>query len=158
MPDAVAIVSTRQRPDLAAQTGRWRWEAFFRGAGLTLEDTLAAEERGIAGPAPLPTVLVLLADGEAVGMAALAEHDLDARPDLSPWLAGVYVHPDHRGRGHAARLVAAVEDLARGHGWTALWLYTGTAEGLYGRLGWLVAERFARGDRDLVLMRRDLSA
>ncbi|MBV9829805.1 MAG: GNAT family N-acetyltransferase [Alphaproteobacteria bacterium] len=126
----LAIVTTSDRPELAAITGRWRWEAFFRNDGTRLEDMLNAERIGAKISSLLPTTFVMLADDEPVGMASLVERDLEDRPDLTPWLAGVYVIPEARGRGHATRLIYAVEDLANDEGIATLWLYTASARGL----------------------------
>lgn len=136
------VTSTRSRPDLAEVTGRWRWEQFFAGRGRSLESVLDAEREAAQVSSAPPRVLVCLVDGEPVGMAALAAQDLDGRPDLGPWLAGVYVVPAFRGQGHATRLVRAVEDVARETAIPTLWLYTRTAEPLYSRCGWNVVERF----------------
>jgi GNAT superfamily N-acetyltransferase len=62
--------------------------------------------------------------------------DLVSRPDLTPWLASVFVDPPYRGRGYAARLVRRVEEAARAANTGILWLYTEDAEGLYAKLGW----------------------
>ncbi|KMO28835.1 hypothetical protein VQ02_30845 [Methylobacterium variabile] len=148
-----AIVTTSERPDLAPVTARWRWEAFAQGQGRTFAEVAAAEA---AGPGPMPRTCVLLADGEPVGMASLAAHDLDPRPDLTPWLAGVFVAPHARGRGHAARLVAAVEAQAASLGIPTMWLYTRSAEALYARIGWRTVESFAYRGKAYALMRRDL--
>lgn len=150
------IVTTTERPDLAAVTARWRWEAFMQGQGRGLAEVMAAESVGAAGPGPMPRTCVLLADDAPVGMASLAAHDLDPRPDLTPWLAGVFVAPHARGRGHAVRLVAAVEAEAIALGIPTLWLYTRSAEGLYARIGWRTTGTFPYRDRLYALMRRDL--
>lgn len=152
---SLALVTTADRPDLVPVTARWRWEAFMQGQGRSLAEVTAAEAAPVSGP--MPRTCVLLADDEPVGMASLAAHDLDPRPDLTPWLAGVYVAPKARGRGHAVRLVAAVEAEARSLGVPALWLYTRNAEGLYARIGWETVERFPYREKMYALMRRDLS-
>ncbi|MCF4127853.1 GNAT family N-acetyltransferase [Methylobacterium sp. SyP6R] len=153
-----AIVTNTERPDLMPVTARWRWEAFAQGQGRSLAEVTAAESEGAAGPGPMPRTFVLLVDDEPVGMASLAAHDLDTRPDLTPWLAGVFVVPHARGRGHAARLVAAVEAYAASLGVATLWLYTRTAEGIYARIGWRTVETVAHRDKMYALMRRDLFA
>jgi GNAT superfamily N-acetyltransferase len=79
---------------------------------------------------------ILLIDGEPVGTASLVAHDLDERPDLTPWLAGVFVAPKYRGRGYVGRLIAAVEQAGRSASIPTLWLYTNTAERVYARAGW----------------------
>lgn len=92
-----------------------------------------------ANRAAVPSLLVALDGNEPIGSASLIAHDLPDREelwDLWPWLSGVYVVPDHRGRGVARALVGAVEQAARHLGATRLYLYTQTAGGLYERLGW----------------------
>jgi GNAT superfamily N-acetyltransferase len=96
---------------------------------------LAAAKRTAATAGLMPRTLVLLADGEPVGTASLVAHDLDERPDLTPWLAGMFVAPHARGQGHAARLIAAVEQEAAAASISTLWLYTNTAERVYARGG-----------------------
>ena len=107
-----SIVSTSDRPDLVEVTARWRWEEWLRGKE-SFEDALKRAQRTSAMGLTIPRTLVLLIDDEPVGTASLTAHDLEERPDLTPWLAGVFVSPHARGRGYAARLVAAVEEEAR---------------------------------------------
>ncbi|AWN47046.1 GNAT family N-acetyltransferase [Methylobacterium terrae] len=153
---SLTIVTTADRPDLAPVTARWRWEAFLQGRGRSLAEAMAAEAAPATGP--MPRTCVLLSDDEPVGMASLSAHDLEPRPDLTPWLAGVFVAPRARGRGYAARLVAAVEGQAASLAVPTLWLYTRSAEGLYARLGWRNVERFRYREKAYALMRRDLGA
>lgn len=150
------IVATSDRPALAAITARWRWDAFVQGSGRVFEDVLAAEHKTAVEAPAMPKTLVLLADGNPVGMASLIAHDLDERPDLTPWLAGVYVVPNARRQGHAGRLVAAIEQEAMAASISTLWLYTRNAERIYARSGWRTVEVFQRKGRDYALMRRDL--
>jgi GNAT superfamily N-acetyltransferase len=153
-PD-LRMVRTGDRPDLIPTVVDWLWEAFWRPNGHPLElvrDLVAASVAEI-GP---PQTFVLLADGAPVGTAALVAHDLDERPDLTPWLAGVFVAPEARGRGYAALLIAAVEAASRAAAIPTLWLYTNTAEHIYRRAGWHAIETFERRGKSMTLMRRDL--
>lgn len=156
MPVEVRITTIAERPDLAPRIAGWLWEAFWRDAGHGLEATRAAVEASVARRGP-PQTFVLLADGEPVGTASLVAGDLAAMPELTPWLAGLFVMPSARGWGHARRLIERVEAAARQAGFAALWLYTDEAEGLYARAGWEVAERLPHGAGTLVLMRRGLT-
>jgi GNAT superfamily N-acetyltransferase len=91
-----------------------------------------------------------------VGTAGLRHDDLASRPDLTPWLAGVFVEPAARSRGYANALVRQVEAFAAAAGVPTLWLYTWTAAPLYARLGWQpVGPETDRG-KDVVLMTRHL--
>ncbi len=151
--DTAPIVTLTGRPELLPVVAGWLWEEFLRWDGYTLEQT-----RDILAGLSVPfRCLVLLEDGAPAATASLAAEDLDERPQLSPWLAGVYVVPEARGRGLARALVSAVEEAARSAGIGTLWLYTGRSAGLYARLGWHAAETVERAGKPAVtLMRRDL--
>jgi GNAT superfamily N-acetyltransferase len=150
------IVSIADRPDLIPLVGEWLWDAFWRAEGADLAETVAAITQSAIGAAGIPRTLVLLQNGVPAGTASLMADDLAERPDLTPWLAGVYVPPAQRGRGHATRLIAAVEQAARTAKIPALWLYTATAEPLYQRLGWQVAGSLRHAGSPVTLMRKAL--
>jgi GNAT superfamily N-acetyltransferase len=151
------IVTIARRHDLVPLVGQWLWDAFWRDDGHTLAETLDVVAVSLDPSGPQQT-FVLLADGVPVGTASLAISDLDERPDLTPWLAGVFVVPEARGQGHAGRLIAAVEQASRAAGIATLWLHTSTAERVYQRAGWQVAEASQQVELPDVLMRRDLDA
>lgn len=151
----MSIVSTTDRPDLVEITARWRWDAFFRDAE-PFEDVLKRAKRTSALACPIPRTLVLLVNDEPVGTASLTAQDLDERPDLTPWLAGVFVVPHARGQGFAGQLVAAIEQEARQASTSTLWLYTNTAERIYARAGWRTVEIVQHDGKPFALMRRDL--
>ena len=81
---------------------------------------------------------------------------MTTRLDLSPWLSGVFVAPEHRRRGIGAALVNRVVQEARVLGIPRLYLYTADSGALYFRLGWSVVERtFYRelwGDPEITIM------
>jgi N-acetylglutamate synthase-like GNAT family acetyltransferase len=78
-----------------------------------------------------------------VGTATLLAHDVDTEqwPELSPWLAAVYVVPEYRQRGIGAALVNAIVAQATVLGVGALYLSTVGREEFYARLGWQVVDR-----------------
>jgi GNAT superfamily N-acetyltransferase len=149
------ITTTTERPDMVPIVARWLWEAFRRNSNKPFEQLLIEVERSV-GAHPMPRTFILLVNGEPVGTASLVEHDPDERRDLSPWLAGVFVIPEARGRGHAGLLIAAVEAAARDAAIPTLWLYTLAAERLYARAGWRTVDTLEHGGTSFALMRRDL--
>jgi GNAT superfamily N-acetyltransferase len=108
---SVRIVPVSKRPDLAALVAEWRVRAFFdHPGGYTVEEMTAL----ILAPPVGPKETFVLFDGDrAVGTAGLMRSDLESRPDLTPWLGGLFVEPAFRARGHATALVRQVEDFAR---------------------------------------------
>jgi N-acetylglutamate synthase-like GNAT family acetyltransferase len=90
------------------------------------------------------------------GMASLRASDFKGRPDLTPWLAGVYVHPEHRRAGLAHALVQRVEAQARQQGHLRLYLITEQAETLYAELGWATFDQVVSSHGPAALMTRKL--
>ena len=78
---------------------------------------------------------------ELLGMVSLKFHDLDTRPDLDPWLGGLFVLPEYRNSGVGTLLMNRATQEARKLNIAKLYLWTHTAERLYHRLGWQLVER-----------------
>jgi GNAT superfamily N-acetyltransferase len=84
----------------------------------------------------IPTIYVAIDGNNPVGTAMLVNDDMITHPELSPWLGGVYVKKEYRGRGIGLLLSQhAMQEAAR-MGINQLWLYTTSARKLYEKLGW----------------------
>ncbi|WP_158744116.1 GNAT family N-acetyltransferase [Acidisphaera sp. L21] len=150
-----AIVTISDRPDLAPIVAGFVLQAFGHADSPSAAEITAQ----ILAPHRGPEETFVLLEGERpVGTAALSYDDLKSRPDLTPWLASVVVEPDSRGKGYAIALVRRVEAMAREAGVQTLWLFTWTAEPLYARLGWQRVGLETNRGREVVLMKRDLTA
>lgn len=120
-------------------------ELFYREWGYlypnqTLDDVIIRiQER--TNTDKIPLALVAFQDEEFVGTVCLKEHDMDTRPDLTPWFAGLYVVKSKRGQGIGSKLVCAIEKRAGELGIDTLYLYTPESETFYHKLGWKVLER-----------------
>ena len=145
-------------PELAI-CARWRASAFsvlkasFEQELRSLELFASDQSHGVA--------LVAKADGEPVGTCLLVESEIEPDHDVSPWLAGLFVVPEYRGKGVGAASVRAIEDQARQRELSRVYLYTTHAVGFYKRLGWKVMDRtnwqgFDTALFDTALMDRDL--
>ena len=77
-----------------------------------------------------PTVFVALDGERLLGSATLAEHDMETRLNLTPWMVDVFVAPEFRRQGIAS-------------GFAELYPYTTGPwrEALYAGLGWSERER-----------------
>jgi predicted N-acetyltransferase YhbS len=111
--------------------------------------------RACLGRNSIPTVVIAVSDDELCGSAMLVAHDMDSRPKLTPWLAGVLVIPGLRRRGIGSALVERITAEARSIGVPTLYLYTPGTEEFYARRGWTLLEHCEhRGARVAVMSKR----
>lgn len=135
------IVPLAERPDLAEQVSAWGFGEWGHLNEGQTPHTRLAEVRGEMNVDRVPVTFVALGENDGiVGTAALIFDDLVGDP-RNPWLASVYVPPEHRKKGIASALVRAVEGKARELGYTRLYLFTTSAPALYAGLGWRALER-----------------
>jgi GNAT superfamily N-acetyltransferase len=90
---------------------------------------------------PHGTFLVARVGGVAIGCAGMRRHD-----DTTVEVKRMFVRPEHRRRGYARRLLAAIEDTARAQGFRRVVLETGLAQpeaiALYTSAGYQPIEGF----------------
>ncbi|HUA80191.1 MAG TPA: GNAT family N-acetyltransferase [Dyella sp.] len=101
----------------------------------------------------MPKTLIAIESGSLLGAATLQEKTR-LFPDIArtPWLAGVYVKPEHRSRGIASLLIRAIENAASTAGNKTLHLCTHDHEAYYARLGYETIEtRDFRGEKTFVM-------
>jgi GNAT superfamily N-acetyltransferase len=104
----------------------------------------------------LPATLVLRQDGRMTGVVSLIHGDCEARTDLDPWLASLYVVPEFRGRGYAHDLIDAAIRHASAAGVKALHVFTESAEELFQRHGFTEVERTTMHGQPIVILKREL--
>lgn len=105
----------------------------------------------------LPATLVLREDEQVAGSVSLLYGDCEARTDLDPWLASLYVYPEFRSRGYAGRLIDAAIQAAAKAGEKSLHVFTESASDLFRRHGFEVFERTALHGKPVEILRRELS-
>jgi GNAT superfamily N-acetyltransferase len=88
----------------------------------------------------LPTCLVAYLDGVPVGTTSLVDHDLPGFEDRTPWVSGVFVHPDARSHGVGAALLRAAREAWVSWGYSTAYLYTPDRVDFYRKMGWEVLE------------------
>ena len=89
----------------------------------------------------IPVTYVAVSKDTLLGSASLVPHDMHTRMDLSPWLASVFVAPEHRNRGVGSALIDHVAKEAGKLGYQTIYLFTPDREAFYKRLGWTFFER-----------------
>ena len=135
----ITIQDASDHPDLIPVFARWLKAAFAPNRRHVTEATYQARLTAPPDPASgLPRAWFALASSEPVGCARLVAADHADRPDLTPWLASVFVAPDWRRRGIASALVQTVQAATQASGFPALYLYTPDQARLYARQGFTV--------------------
>ncbi|MER8491828.1 GNAT family N-acetyltransferase [Mesorhizobium australicum] len=134
---------------------RLRIAAFFEGTGRTLEED-AAGLRNLLTSDGLEKALVARVNEVPVGTCLLVRHELEPAHDLTPWLAGLVVDADHRGKGTGTALVKAIEAHAASAGVETLYLYAWQARDFYVALGWDAIEVCEQDGETMMLMSRRL--
>jgi GNAT superfamily N-acetyltransferase len=144
-------------PDLVPILAEWQHGQFgFLSPATSLEQRLARYATH-TGHCQVPTTFVAHLDGVPVGCASLVANDMFDRPELTPWLASVYVLPDFRRQGIGAALVNRVVEEARALAQPQVYLYTTDRVPFYTLLGWQEVERRLYRNHDVAIMVRPLT-
>lgn len=120
------------------------------------EQTALAEFRAQRNDGSLPATLILREDGRLAGSVSVVGDDCEARTDLGPWLASLFVVPERRGRGYGSRLVQAAVELGRRNNISHLHAFTESAEKLFLRHGFVHFAGATTNDRAITILRRKI--
>ena len=77
----------------------WIYDEFWADQNLVTREWLAAQLKTATGPEQIPLSLIAMSAGEPLGTVNLIENDDEKRAHLRPWLAALFVVPEHRGNG-----------------------------------------------------------
>ncbi|PZP55383.1 MAG: GNAT family N-acetyltransferase [Micavibrio aeruginosavorus] len=134
-----SIVNLSEKPEFADVCAAWSFgEWGSQIAGRTLEQNMTRYRNSAGIKNELPCTWLALVNDRPAGMISLKDNDHPDHNDLSPWLASLYIHPEYRGKGLAAKLIAHVEDFAKTElKIPQLYLFTHTADALYKKRGWI---------------------
>ena len=138
------IQTLNDHPDAIPVLANWHHAQWSHlNPGMTLDDRISKMQAYLSDDF-IPSTWVYLENGEITGSAAIVANDLENHPELTPWLASVYVAPVYRRQGIGSRLVRHVMQQARQQGYTKLYLFTPDKESFYASHGWsrLATERY----------------
>lgn len=130
------ILNLKDDPVHLEQLAEWHHREWaYLNPGQSLADRIEEMSAHLHAEI-IPGTFIAKEGHELVGSAALLESDMDIHKDLSPWLASVFVSPNHRGKGVGASLVKHLMAVAKESGIGELYLFTPSKESFYKRLGW----------------------
>ena len=105
----------------------------------------------------IPLALVAVDNDSLLGVGQLKYYEMDIYPLKEHWIGGIFVPPEHRGKGIATRLVTRLTDIAHTLEVNTLYLQTEQLNGgLYTRLGWKPVERVVYKGQEVLVMKKQL--
>ncbi len=132
----MTIIDLADRPEAIPSLATWfrrEWEEYFRGrAQEEVEGTFVARMHRDT----LPIALLAVEGNNVIGTVSLVEVSIASHVHLGPWIGGLYVVPDRRGRGVATALVRSASERARNIGFERLYIAVAGGLETYRSLGW----------------------
>ncbi|MGO9585920.1 MAG: GNAT family N-acetyltransferase [Limisphaerales bacterium] len=156
--DAIKIDFLKNHAACIPQLAKYshdEWKPVYGKAGMTLGDVVASYAQRV-NLNTLPLALVAIYHDTVIGTGSLKLQDLDVRPQLTPWVGGIFVVKEYRGQGVATALIHRLIKEARRLSVKRLYLWTSSAEVLYAKLGWMSLERFDYCGHKISVMKREI--
>ena len=135
------ILNLKDKPEHLLPLAQWHHAEWSYLNPLRSFDQRVQEMQEDLEGKVIPTTFVAEDAGELLGSACILADDMSSHPELTPWLASVYVNEIHRGKGIGSTLVKRVMQHAQENGVKRLYLYTPDQEHMYARLGWQLYSR-----------------
>lgn len=138
---AYELSDLNHRPDFRATVADRVWRAWWADKGVALDhiDALVADNLNEDG---FPFAIVAHAGDTFLATASVIASDMEERPNYSPWVAAVWVDPQHRGKGIGAAIVRQAAEQALKRGFETIYLCAlPEKSSFYEQLGWRLLER-----------------
>lgn len=116
----IAISNLQNRADMLHTAADRIWHAWSKHRGLVLSQVVDKLERILASDDEF--TLIAHTGDKFVGTISLIRADLAERPNLTPWIAAVWVENEFRKHRIGSALVRAAEQLAIANGRNVLYL------------------------------------
>ena len=84
----------------------------------------------------IPMTLICLEGQNCIGTISIFSNDLSKLPQLTPWIAALYIDKNYRNKGIGKQLIIEAEYIVKNLGYNELYLRTETASEYYIKLGW----------------------
>ncbi|OJF96834.1 GNAT family N-acetyltransferase [Pararhizobium antarcticum] len=137
---ACTISDLNDRPDFCATVADRIWLAWWKEKG-TARHEIETRVRENLNPDGFPFAVIAHDGDDFHGTASVIASDLDERPDYTPWIAAVWVDPQHRGKGTGGAIVRHAARIALARGFETIYLCALPEKSdFYLNLGWSLLE------------------
>lgn len=136
----------------------WHFAAWASGCPESAKAAIAKAYLNEKNIDQIPLTLVAYSNKTLFGSATLVISDLPTRPELSPWLAAVYVTPEYRNQKIGSLLSRSIVEEAKKLGLKEMYLLTGVDSRVefYKKLGWEVFSVESYANKDWTVMKHIL--
>lgn len=140
MNEEIMIKNLKDYPEFVTVVAKWIYDEFVKNRGeRDFEYILKKFENTRLDALPLTFISVI--NNECVGVVSVFDNDLSTKPELTPWLAGLYVPKKQRGKGIAKLLINEVIEQCRKMNYTKVYLRTEHTYEYYKKLDWILLEK-----------------
>jgi N-acetylglutamate synthase-like GNAT family acetyltransferase len=147
----IKIINLKDEPENLSILASWHqdeWSYLNPGEDLTAR---IARMQDHLNDELIPSTFIAKSD-VLLGSAAIVYKDMKTEPQLTPWLASVFVRPEYRKQGIGQQLLQYVMTQAQTAGIDRLYLYTPDQAGFYLKLGWSILQKRQHCDLDVTIM------
>ena len=154
------IVSLKDRPEFGLIVASWIYYQWWSRDPEQSPGTVAEAFATIGRTNRVFGSFVALENSTPIGTATVLDHDVgtERRPDLTPWIAAVYVTPGMRRKGVGTSLVSHARTYAHSEGYNTIYLCASDRTPWYRHLGWQVIEQFDRNGVPTSFLKIDRAA
>jgi predicted N-acetyltransferase YhbS len=153
----LSIAYLAHHPHYVADLAAWHYSQWAHLYPQESQADFAHHLRLSAQIARIPLTVVALIDGRLAGSASLIDDDLESHPELSPWLANVYVAPQYRCQGIGTALINRIQKEVETLGVKTIYLFTTGEPEFYTRLGWQALLQETCQGEPITIMSRPVS-
>ena len=153
----LVIKNLKDVPEYLPQLAQWHHQEWLHlNPGLSLEQRIEKMQAYLNENA-IPQTFVALDEAvdqsALLGSAAVIDSDMDTKPELTPWLASVYVDKKQRRQGIGTTLVKAIMQYVQGLDFSEMYLFTPDQASFYNGLGWQLLEQTEYRDENVTVMK-----
>ena len=116
------IDDLRDHPEFARIVAERVWAAWWRRHGHPLEHLISLVDLNLNPASSIPFALVAHRNGRFLGTVSVIASDMEARPNLSPWVAALWVDSEYRREGVGSSLTRKATETAFALGYSPVYL------------------------------------
>ena len=152
----IEIVDLKDNADHLPTLAKWHQHEWSRlNPGETVQQRINRMQEYL-NDSFIPSTFIAK-DISILGSAAIVACDMDSRQDLWPWLASVFVAPEHRNNGIGSKLILHVMSRAKIEGIKTLYLFTSDKQDYYRKLGWSINSTVQYRGHEVTIMQATLN-